>query len=62
MHCKCGSEMKYGEHTVKSDAGKKNWMENPPAGVIAIQQWDCPACGRHMHEIFSEGKLVQRFG
>ena len=54
--------MKYGEHTVKSDAGKKNWMENPPARVITIQQWDCPACGRHMHEIFSNDKFIQRFG
>lgn len=62
MHCKCGSEMKYGVHVVKADNAKKNWMEDPPAGEIEVQQWDCSECGRHVHEIFSNDKFIYRFG
>ena len=62
MQCSCGHELKCTTHTVNTDRGKKKWLDEPIEGDADIDQWDCPMCKRHMHEVSINGKVVKKFG
>jgi len=62
MQCKCGNELKYATHIVKTTQGKAKWIEEPVTGDMEVSQWDCAACGRHRHTIKNNDKIIKRFG
>lgn len=62
MQCKCGQELKYATHTVKTDQGKAKWIKVAVKGDIDVSQWDCAGCGRHRRLIAFNNKIIERFG
>lgn len=62
MQCKCGQELKYATHIVKTTQGKAKWLKVAVTEDIEVSQWDCEACGRHMHQITSNNKIIESFG
>jgi len=62
MQCKCGNELKYATHTVKTAQGKAKWIKVPVTGDMEVSQWDCATCGRHRRIIKNNDKIIERFG
>ena len=62
MQCKCGNELKYATHIVKTDQGKAKWLNVAVKGDIEVSQWDCGVCGRHRRIVSSDNKIIERFG
>lgn len=63
MQCKCGMEMNGSSHTVKTWAGKDEWLPDGfsiPEEELTVVQHACE-CGRRCHKVWNGNKFIYRF-
>lgn len=64
MQCKCGAELKYSMHDIKSQAGLDKWCEGETISGqgATIEQLECPSCGRLQYKVWNGTVMVKDFG
>lgn len=64
MQCKCGAELKYAIHDVKTQLGLNKWCEDITISErgATIEQLECPSCGRLQYKVWNDSTLIKDFG